>query len=268
MPKHIRMPKAMKYQLNLPKRPLCSYNYFFRAEREKIIKEKGSKNGNKIIHQEPPLTNQIERESTKDEAPEEAGIASNETTPGKSFFSDLGKEIARRWEIAKLKPEDLLQYQQMAAVDMERYKREKEVYVEQGKAAKQARRLEIKSEKQKGKLTEKKDQQRVKIKRAQDEPEKHELPTKLAGHNPANAYGDQAAAAEHRPSIRPYPSNFLPLNSQVPQHGHYAPSSYSTPTAGHVLQNNGTRFVAACSFVFFIVLFFAIPGLIISTCNY
>lgn len=83
---------------DMPRRPLSSYNYFFREERGRWLEEhkaESAKNGGKKMS-------------------------------GLNMFSAMGKAIAARWK--SLTPEEAEPYKAMAENDMERYRREMDEY--------------------------------------------------------------------------------------------------------------------------------------------
>ena len=102
-----------------PKRPLSAYNYFFKTERQRILKYLARKT-------DPPS------ESNDSEPVEEVVDAEQEsklvTEGGKVSFEEMGKLIGRRWKA--ITPEKLEHYNKLAAEDAERYKKELAEYNE------------------------------------------------------------------------------------------------------------------------------------------
>jgi len=97
-----------------PKRPLSAYNYFFKEEREKILRtllgedvDGNSKEGN------PDHIDDEQEKRLKKEG-------------GKVSFEEMGKLIGQRWKA--INPERLAKYTALAASDTERYKKEMEIY--------------------------------------------------------------------------------------------------------------------------------------------
>lgn len=98
-----------------PKRPLSAYNFFFKEEREKILK---------VV---------LSEENTKEENDPEADdyITDEMMTRlrkegGKVSFEEMGKLIGQRWK--NIDPDRLSKYSEMAAEDTERYKKEMQSY--------------------------------------------------------------------------------------------------------------------------------------------
>lgn len=96
-----------------PKRPLSAYNYFFKTERQRILKylaRKSEGNGNDESNEEEEEVVSAEQESKL------------VTESGKVSFEEMGKLIGRRWKA--ISPEKLEHYNKLAALDAERYKKE------------------------------------------------------------------------------------------------------------------------------------------------
>jgi len=97
-----------------PKRPLSAYNYFFKTERQRILKYLARK-----------TDAEAKTEDTEEEV-EEVVSAEQEsklvTESGKVSFEEMGKLIGRRWKA--ISPESLEHYNKLAAQDAERYKKE------------------------------------------------------------------------------------------------------------------------------------------------
>jgi hypothetical protein len=93
--------KSKKKDKNKPKRPLSAYNYFFKDEREKIVK---------ILHG---------TELSKDI--DDKDLAKLRTPEGNVSFAEMGRLIGQRWKT--IDPESLVKYTKMATEDGERYKK-------------------------------------------------------------------------------------------------------------------------------------------------
>jgi len=98
-----------------PKRPLSAYNFFFKEEREKILKVVQAKNPEKA-------DNDPESEDYLDE--EAVGKLRKEG--GRVSFEEMGKLIGQRWK--NIDPDRLAKYSELASVDTERYKKEMTSY--------------------------------------------------------------------------------------------------------------------------------------------
>lgn len=98
-----------------PKRPLSAYNFFFKEEREKIIKV--------VLAEDPSAVKQD---------PEDDGFLDEETIGrlkkegGKVSFEEMGKIIGQRWK--NIDPDRLSKYSELASEDTERYKTEMQEY--------------------------------------------------------------------------------------------------------------------------------------------
>jgi len=98
-----------------PKRPLSAYNFFFKEEREKIIKV--------VLAEDPSAVKQD---------PDDDGFLDSETIGrlkkegGKVSFEEMGKIIGQRWK--NIDPDRLSKYAELAAEDTERYKTEMQAY--------------------------------------------------------------------------------------------------------------------------------------------
>mmetsp|Transcript_14868 Transcript_14868/g.41399 ORF Transcript_14868/g.41399 Transcript_14868/m.41399 type:complete len:332 (+) Transcript_14868:471-1466(+) len=98
-----------------PKRPLSAYNFFFKEEREKIIKV--------VLAEDPSAVKQD---------PEDEGFLDAETIGrlkkegGKVSFEEMGKIIGQRWK--NIDPDRLQKYSELASEDTERYKTEMQEY--------------------------------------------------------------------------------------------------------------------------------------------
>ena len=98
-----------------PKRPLSAYNFFFKEEREKILK---------VVLAEDPKTVQPDPEA--DDFLDEQIIGRLKKEGGKVSFEEMGKIIGQRWK--NIDPDRLSKYSEMASEDTERYKTEMQTY--------------------------------------------------------------------------------------------------------------------------------------------
>jgi len=95
-----------------PKRPLSAYNYFFKTERQRILKY--------LLRNPDDVITEIVVN-----AEEEQKL----WTDGKKIsFEEMGKLIGRRWK--KIEGEDLEKYATLASGDAERYQKELKVWNE------------------------------------------------------------------------------------------------------------------------------------------
>lgn len=106
---------------NKPKRPLSAYNFFFKEEREKILK---------VASSEDPVAAQADPES-EDYIPEEQ-IKRLKKEGGKISFEEMGKLIGTRWK--NIDPDRLTKFSELAAEDTERYKKEMVTFTSQQEA--------------------------------------------------------------------------------------------------------------------------------------
>jgi hypothetical protein len=107
--------RQQKKPKDKPKRPLSAYNFFFKEEREKILK---------VVLAEDPTTVQPDPEA--DDFLEEEHIGRLKKEGGKVSFEEMGKIIGQRWK--NIDPDRLSKYSEMAAEDTERYKTEMQAY--------------------------------------------------------------------------------------------------------------------------------------------
>ncbi|CAJ1969110.1 unnamed protein product [Cylindrotheca closterium] len=98
-----------------PKRPLSAYNFFFKEEREKILK---------VVLAEDPSKLQSNPEDV--DYLDEAAIGRLKKEGGKVSFEEMGKIIGMRWK--NIDPDRLSTYSEMASEDTERYKTEMQAY--------------------------------------------------------------------------------------------------------------------------------------------
>lgn len=98
-----------------PKRPLSAYNYFFKEEREKILK---------ILTADDPL--KVEQDPSSQDFLSEAQIGSLRKEGNKVSFEQMGKIIGARWK--NIDPDRLAKFSELASEDTERYKKEMQSY--------------------------------------------------------------------------------------------------------------------------------------------
>jgi len=97
-----------------PKRPLSAYNFFFKEERQKIIR--GVECEDEALQKEidPELTPELVQKLKKEN--------------GKVSFEEMGKVIGKRWKDITANSERSEYYKTKAEGDTKRYKREMEEY--------------------------------------------------------------------------------------------------------------------------------------------
>jgi len=98
-----------------PKRPLSAYNFFFKEEREKIIK---------VVNAEDPSA--VKQDPEDDGCLDEETIGRLKKEGGKVSFEEMGKIIGQRWK--NIDPDRLQKYSELASEDTERYKGEMQEY--------------------------------------------------------------------------------------------------------------------------------------------
>jgi len=98
-----------------PKRPLSAYNFFFKEEREKILKVVLSDESKDTIN-----------EPDSDDFIDDATLGRLRKEGGKVSFEEMGKLIGQRWK--NLQPDRLTKYSELAAEDTDRYKKEMQGY--------------------------------------------------------------------------------------------------------------------------------------------
>mmetsp|Transcript_11225 Transcript_11225/g.21464 ORF Transcript_11225/g.21464 Transcript_11225/m.21464 type:complete len:305 (-) Transcript_11225:214-1128(-) len=117
IPVSARRPSRKKPK-DKPKRPLSAYNYFFKEEREKILK---LLEGGKDVENDPSSDDYIsETELEKLRKNDKDG------THKSPKFEELGKLIGTRWKA--LPPDRLTKYSELASEDTERYRKEMTAY--------------------------------------------------------------------------------------------------------------------------------------------
>lgn len=98
-----------------PKRPLSAYNFFFKEEREKILKVVLSEDATDTVN--APDSEDYIDDNTLGRLRKEGGKVS---------FEEMGKLIGQRWK--NLQPDRLTKYSELAAEDTDRYKKEMQGY--------------------------------------------------------------------------------------------------------------------------------------------
>jgi hypothetical protein len=98
-----------------PKRPLSAYNFFFKEEREKILKVILSDESRDTVN-----------EPDSDDFINEGTLGRLRKEGGKVSFEEMGKLIGQRWK--NLQPDRLTKYSELAAEDTDRYKKEMQGY--------------------------------------------------------------------------------------------------------------------------------------------
>ena len=98
-----------------PKRPLSAYNFFFKEEREKILK---------VVLAEEPEKVENDPESEDYLGPEQVSKLRKEG--GKVSFEEMGKLIGARWK--NIDPDRLSKFSELATEDTDRYKKEMASY--------------------------------------------------------------------------------------------------------------------------------------------
>jgi len=98
-----------------PKRPLSAYNYFFKEERQKILK---------IVLADDPY--KVEQDPDSADFLTNDMIASLKKEGNKVSFEHMGKIIGARWK--NIDPDRLTKYSELATEDTERYKKEMQSY--------------------------------------------------------------------------------------------------------------------------------------------
>lgn len=94
-----------------PKRPLSAYNFFFKEEREKILK---------IVLAEDPT--KVENDPESEDYIDADLLQRLKKDGGKVSFEEMGKLIGTRWK--NIDPDRLARFSELASDDTERYKKE------------------------------------------------------------------------------------------------------------------------------------------------
>ncbi|KAG7346778.1 HMG high mobility group box-containing protein [Nitzschia inconspicua] len=100
-----------------PKRPLSAYNFFFKEEREKILK---------VVNADDPMEAQKDKDPEAEDYLDTEAIGRLKKEGGKVSFEEMGKIIGQRWK--NIDPDRLSKFSEMAAEDTERYKTEMASY--------------------------------------------------------------------------------------------------------------------------------------------
>lgn len=98
-----------------PKRPLSAYNFFFKEEREKILR---------VVLAEDP--EKVENDPESEDYLSDELLGRLRKPGGKVSFEEMGKLIGQRWK--KIDPDRLSKYSELASEDTERYKKEMQTY--------------------------------------------------------------------------------------------------------------------------------------------
>lgn len=114
LPSGVKRPTKKKPK-DKPKRPLSAYNFFFKEEREKILKV--------VLAEEPE---KVKNEPGTDDFLDEETIGRLKKEGGKVSFEEMGKIIGQRWK--NIDPDRLATYSELASEDTERYKTEMQAY--------------------------------------------------------------------------------------------------------------------------------------------
>jgi len=100
-----------------PKRPLSAYNFFFKEEREKILK---------VVLGDEPKPPELNSDPESEDYISAEMMSRLKKEGGKVSFEEMGKLIGQRWK--NIDPDRLSKYSEMAAEDTERYKKEMQSY--------------------------------------------------------------------------------------------------------------------------------------------
>ena len=114
MPVSAKRPSKKKPK-DKPKRPLSAYNFFFKEEREKILR---------VVLAEDP--DKADNDPKSEDYLDEATLGRLKKEGGKVSFEEMGKIIGQRWK--KIDPDRLGKFSELAAEDTERYKKEMQSY--------------------------------------------------------------------------------------------------------------------------------------------
>lgn len=116
IPASLKRPTKKKPK-DKPKRPLSAYNYFFKEERQKILK---------VVLAEDDPESKVENNPDSDDYIGEAMMGRLKKEGGKVSFDEMGKIIGQRWK--QIDPDRLAKYSELAGEDAERYKKEMKTY--------------------------------------------------------------------------------------------------------------------------------------------
>ncbi|GAX24309.1 hypothetical protein FisN_4Lh423 [Fistulifera solaris] len=98
-----------------PKRPLSAYNFFFKEEREKILKV--------VLADDPE---KVDNNPESEDYLDEEMLKRLRKEGGKVSFEEMGKLIGQRWK--NIEGDNLTRFSEMATEDTERYKKEMAEY--------------------------------------------------------------------------------------------------------------------------------------------
>lgn len=122
-----------------PKRPMTAYNFFFRDQHRKIVKEGVSETeeaSNKKSSEKDASgsSSKAQDASSKKRKRTDSSHGANGTKkPKKITFEDLGRTIGQRWK--SINKEELARYTKLAKEDSKRYRREMEKFYKEETAA-------------------------------------------------------------------------------------------------------------------------------------
>lgn len=114
IPASLKRPTKKKPK-DKPKRPLSAYNYFFKEERQKILK---------VVLAEDP--SKVENDPKSEDYIDDATFGRLKKEGNKVSFDEMGKIIGQRWK--NIDPDRLAKYSELASEDAERYKKEMKSY--------------------------------------------------------------------------------------------------------------------------------------------
>jgi HMG (high mobility group) box len=98
-----------------PKRPLSAYNFFFKEEREKILK---------VVLAEDP--DKADNDPDSEDYLDDETLRRLRKEAGKVSFEEMGKIIGQRWK--NIDPDRMTRFSELASEDTERYKKEMQSY--------------------------------------------------------------------------------------------------------------------------------------------